>query len=116
MENQDKKYEIVINSAINIAKLYSIVSIFITFLIILINYMYNIGKIWNICFLFPLYSLYLASIIQLIICFWKAGKVNSNIEKINSRKSNVIFSSSITFIVFIAVFIVYSILSVIMYS
>jgi hypothetical protein len=114
MENKDKQYEVIINNAVNILKAFSLVSLICIVTIVIINNYYNIPKVWNISFLIPIFSVYFASVIELIICFWKTGKAK-NIEKLCNRKSNLIFSSCITYIVFLGIFFMYSLLSIILF-
>lgn len=114
MDNKDKKYEVIINSSINILKVFSIIAIIVLVLVCLINKFYNIPKVWNISFLIPTFLLYLASVIELIICFWRVGII-SNIDSTCKRKSGLIFASCITYIVFLGAFIMYSLISIILF-
>ena len=102
---EEKNYEIVTKSAISILQAFSVVGI-----IILLNRLYILPKTWNISFIIPIVITFFASITQLIICFWKAGKTN-----IHTKKYNLIFSSCITFLVLIGEFIMYSMLSIILF-
>ena len=102
---EERNYEIVTKSAISILQAFSVVGI-----IILLNRLYILPKTWNISFIIPIVITFFASITQLIICFWKAGKTN-----IHTKKYNLIFSSCITFLVLIGEFIMYSMLSIILF-
>lgn len=111
MEN---KYNLVINAAIKILNSFIMFFGICFAIIVYLNTRINISKVWNICFLIPMIVLALASIIQLVICFWRTGKVNGSEERVASRKSGLIFSSSITFLVFISNFIAYIVFSIIL--
>ena len=107
---EERNYEIVTKSAISILQAFSVVGIIILVLIILLNRLYILPKTWNISFIIPIVITFFASITQLIICFWKVGKTN-----IHTKKYNLIFSSCITFLVLIGEFIMYSMLSIILF-
>lgn len=115
MESNDKRYELIINSSINMLKVFTIITMLVLVIIGMINSFYDISKIWNISFLIPMFLIYFASVIELVICFWRVGIVK-NIENSCKRKSRLIFSSCITYIVFLGTFIMYSILSIILFS
>lgn len=114
MNDKDKIYELIINSAINILKVFTIVTMIVLLIIGIINNFYNIPKVWNISFLIPLFSIYFASVIEFIICFWRVG-ITKNIENTCRKKSGLIFASCITYIVFLGTFFVYSLLSIILF-
>ena len=116
MENKDKQYELTINSAINILKVYTFIMLVATLMFLVLNYSIKLNRIWNMCFLIPIYCTYIASALQLILCFWRVGKVNEyNIDNVSNRKSNLIFSASITYLVFIFSCIMYILLSLILF-
>ncbi len=110
MEN---KYKLVINSAIKILNSFIMFFGLCFAIVVYLNVKINISKIWNICFLIPMLVLALASVIQLVICFWRVGKINGSEERVAKRKSCLIFSSCITFFVFLSNFISYIIFSII---
>lgn len=114
MEENMKKYEIIINSSVNMLVGFSLIGIIVLGIIFAINCGYEIPKAWNISFLIPVLLLFFSTMIQVIICFWKVGNVD-NVEKICKRKSRLIFSSCITFIVFISSVIMYSLMSIILF-
>ena len=115
MQDNDKRYELTIKSSINVLKVYTIISMFLTFGVLALNIFLKLNKIWNICFLIPMYLIYTASIIQLVIVFWRAGRNIENIEKVCNRNSHLIFSASITFLCFIFSFLMYTLLSMILF-
>lgn len=116
MNEHEKRYELIINNSVNILKVFTIIAIFISFILVYFNSIYQINKIWNISFLIPMYITFFSSIIQLMICFWKCG-VNDyeQIEKFNRRKSGLIFSSTITYFVFLGMFFMYILMSIILF-
>lgn len=117
MEDNDIKYEVIINNSVNILKAFSSIGFLILMIICIINYFYHIPKVWNLSFLIPLLIVFFSSLILLIICFWKVGKVNKNdsMEYICNKKTNLIFSSCIIYIIFLAIFFLYSLLSIILF-
>ena len=116
MENNDKKYEVILNNSVNILKVFSIIGIILLVLVCLINQYYNISRVWNISFLIPIFVIFFSSIIELIICFWNIGNVKpENIEVVCKRKSRLIFSSCITYLVFLGSSFMYILLSIILY-
>jgi len=117
MKDEEEKYELVIESSINILKVYCTITFIVFGFILLINNVYELSYIWNICYLIPLFLIVFASFIQLILCFWRVGKVDCNtIEKANSKKSNLIFSASITYFAFLGASFLYILLSIILFS
>ena len=100
---------------INVLKVYTIISMFLTFGVLVLNIFLKLNKIWNICFLMPMYLIYIASIVQLVIVFWRAGRNIENIEKVCNRNSHLIFSASITFMCFVFSFLMYTLLSMILF-
>ncbi len=115
MQDNDKRYELTIKSSINVLKVYTIISMFLTFGVLVLNIFLKLNKVWNICFLIPMYLIYIASIIQLVIVFWRAGRNIENIEKVCNRNSHLIFSASITFMCFVFSFLMYTLLSMILF-
>ena len=115
MQDNDKRYELTIESSINVLKVYTIISMFLTFGVLVLNIFLKLNKIWNICFLMPMYLIYIASIVQLVIVFWRAGRNIENIEKVCNRNSHLIFSASITFMCFVFSFLMYTLLSMILF-
>lgn len=115
MQDNDKRYELTIKSSINVLKVYTIISMFLTFGVLVLNIFLKLNKIWNICFLMPMYLIYIASIVQLVIVFWRAGRNIENIEKVCNRNSHLIFSASITFMCFVFSFLMYTLLSMILF-
>ncbi len=113
MEN---RYELVIKSAIKILNVFVLVFALCLAIIIYINRSIELPKIWNLCFLIPMMIVAFSCIIELVICFWKVVKIGSCQDKIANRKSGLIFSSCITFLVFISNFIAYIIFSLIFFS
>ena len=92
------------------------IAIFISLILFYFNTIYDISKTWNISFLIPMYVVFFASIIQLIICFWKMGVEDADdIEKFSRRKSCLIFSSCITYFVFLGIFFMYILMSMILF-
>ena len=59
MQDNDKRYELTIESSINILKVYTIISMFLTFGVLALNIFLKLNKIWNICFLIPMYLIYI---------------------------------------------------------
>lgn len=116
MKDQEENYELIIESSIGILKNYSIITFIIFGFIILINYICNLNFVWNICFLIPLGIILFSSFIQLMLCSWRIGKVEDNLERFNSKKSNLIFSASITYFVFMGISFLYILLSIILFS
>lgn len=117
MKDEEEKYELVIESSINILKVYCIITFIVFGFILLINKVYELSYVWNICYLIPLFLILFASFIQLILCFWRVGKVDcNNIEKVNNKKSNLIFSASITYLAFLGTSFLYILLSIILFS
>lgn len=112
--NEENKYNLIIDTSVKAMQAMCIVAILVSMIIICINKFYDINKIWNICFLIPMYSIYFSSVIQNIICFWKITNKDENIKSI--KKSRLLFSSCITFIVFLAVFFMYILLSLILFN
>ena len=115
MQDNDKRYELTIESSINVLKVYTIISMFLTFGVLVLNIFLKLNKVWNICFLMPMYLIYIASIVQLVIVFWRAGRNIENIEKVCNRNSRLIFSASITFMCFVFSFLMYTLLSMILF-
>ncbi len=107
MEN---KYDLVINASINILKAFVMIGILCFAIIVFMNITFEINRVWNLCFLSSMGAIFFASVIQLIVCFWRI--VNKNCR----TKSAIVFSSSITFLVFIAVFILYTLFTIIFFS
>lgn len=117
MNDQEDRYELIMESSINILKSYSIITFIVWGFILLINKVYDLSYIWNICFLIPLCLVLFASFVQLMLCFWRVGRVEcDNIEKINSKKSNLIFSATITYFTFLGASLLYILLSIILFS
>ncbi len=112
MEN---KYDLVINASINILKVFVMIGILCFAIIVFMNTTFEINKVWNLCFLSSMGIVFFASVIQLIICFFRIVN-NKSIDKNSKNKSAMIFSSSITFLVFIAVFILYILFTIIFFS
>ena len=116
MENEDKKYEIIMNNSVNILKVFSMIGVIVLFTICIINDLYDLPKIWNLGVLITIAVVFFSSIIQLMICFWRIGNVHKeNIDSVCIKKSYLIFSSSITYIVFLSSFFMYSLLSIILF-
>ena len=112
--NEEKKYDLIISTSLKAIQAMCIIAIFVSMIIVYINKVYNINKIWNICFLIPMYSIYFSSVIQNIICFWKIN--NKDITTKFTRKSRLLFSSCITFIVFLSIFFIYALMSLIFFD
>ncbi len=115
MENKDKRYEVIMNNSVNILKTFSIIGIIVMFIVLIINNVYSIPNVWNISFIIPIFVVFFASVIELIICFWRVGSKKENIEDICNIKSNLIFTASITYIVFLSIFFMYLLLSIILF-
>lgn len=112
-----KKYEIITNTALKMITAFSIITTIVIFGILKVNESYELSRVWNISFLIPTFLIYFASIIQLIVCIWNTGKCKiANIMKSNSRKSALIFSSSITFMSFLFAFFMYILMTIILFS
>lgn len=107
--NEEEKYKLVISTSVKALQSMCIIAIFTLIIIIYINKLYNMNKVWNISFLISTYSIYFASVIQNIICFWK---ISSN----TSGKSNLFFSSCVTFLVFLFTFFMYILMSLILFN
>ena len=117
MKEQDEKYELIIESAIGILKTFCMITFIVLGFILLINRVYDLSYIWNICFLIPITLILFSSFIQLVLCFWRVGKVEeNNIESVNNKKSNLIFSSCITYFTFIGASFLYIIMSIILFG
>ena len=112
--NDEKRYELVISTSTKAMYSMCIVAILISVIILCINKIYNLNKIWNICFLVPMYSIYFASVIQNILCFWNVN--SKNIAKVCTRKARLFFSTCITYLVFLVVFFMYILLSLILFN
>ena len=112
--NDEKRYELVISPSTKAMYSMCIVAILISVIILCINKIYNLNKIWNICFLVPMYSIYFASVIQNILCFWNVN--SKNIAKVCTRKARLFFSTCITYLVFLVVFFMYILLSLILFN
>ncbi len=107
--NEQSRYELFINTSSKAMQSMCIVAIFISAIVIYINKLYDINRIWNICFLLPMYFVYFSCVIQNILCFWKIS--NKNIIK-----SSLFFSTCITFLVFIGIFFIYIVMSIILFN
>ncbi len=112
MENN---YGLVINASINILKVFVMIGILCFAIIIFMNKTFEIDRVWNLCFLSSMGAIFFSSVIQLIVCFWRIVN-NKSIDKNCKTKSAIVFSSSITFLVFIAVFILYILFTIIFFS
>lgn len=117
MKDEEEKYELIIESSIGILKTYSIITFIVLGFILFINQVHDLSYVWNICFLIPLCLVLFASFIQLMLCFWRVGKVEeSNMEKSNSKKSNLVFSATITYFTFLGASFLYILLSIILFG
>lgn len=117
MKDHEENYELIIESSIGILRNFCIMTFIIFTFIIGINMIYDLSLIWNISFLAPLAVILLASFIQLMLCFWRVGKYDvDKLEKINSSKSSLIFSSTITYFVFMGGTFLYILMSIILFS
>ncbi len=112
--NDEKRYELIINTSVKAMQGMYIGAILILAIIICINKYYNLNKIWNVCFLVPMYCIYFASAIQNILCFWNIN--SKNITKTCIRKSRLFFSTCITYLVFLTIFFMYILLSLILFN
>lgn len=112
--NDEKRYELIINTSVKAMQGMCIGAILILAIIICINKIYNLNKIWNVCFLVPMYSIYFASVIQNILCFLNIN--SKNITKTCIRKSRLFFSTCITYLVFLTIFFMYILLSLILFN
>lgn len=115
MNSEDRKYELIIKSAISILISFVLVAILLLAILVIFNTKVSLNKVWNICFLVPAFVTLFASLIQIIICFWNVGKVN-DIESTNHRKTGVIFSACITYMVFLGICFSYFLMSLILFS
>lgn len=113
MEKDIKKYEVVLNSSINIMRNFILLGIAIFSFIIYFNNIYTIGRVWNICFLFPISLIFISSIILVSICTLKIRSFDE--EKVNLN-ANLIMSSYIAFYAFLLSVLIYFILSIIFFN
>ena len=113
MEKDIKKYEVVLNSSINIMRNFILLGIAIFSFIIYFNNIYTINRVWNICFLFPISLIFISSIILVSICTLKIRSFDE--EKVNLN-ANLIMSSYIAFYTFLLSVLIYFILSIIFFN
>ena len=113
MEKDIKKYEVVLNSSINIMRNFILLGIAIFSFIIYFNNIYTIGRVWNICFLFPISLIFISSTGLISLCSFK---INSFDEKKAKLISNLLMSSYITFYTFLLSVLLYFILTIIFYN
>ena len=117
MENEIKKYEIISNTSSNLIIGKTIVIALIFAIVLYMNSIINLNKIWNFCFLFPVFISYMSCIALHIISVFKIGDIdNYNIESKNKHKSNIMLASNIVFLASMFVLFMYFLLSIIIFS
>ena len=117
MENEIKKYEIISNTSSNLIIGKTIVIALIFAIVLYMNSIINLNKIWNFCFLFPVLVTYMSSITLHIVSVFKIGAIDSySIESKNRHKSNIILASNIVFLATMFLLFIYFLLSIIIFA
>ena len=117
MENEIKKYEIISNTSSSLIIGKTIVLFLLFSIVLYVNSIVQLNKIWNFCFLFPVLITYMSSITLHIISVFKVGAIdNYNIENKNNHKSNIILASNIVFLATMFLLFIYFLLSIIIFA
>lgn len=118
MNEEIKRYEMISRVASNMLISQTLIMILICGIMIFINKVINLSKIWNICFLIPVFIIYFSSIILDILVNFRVGRYTNEVEiKKNSFKmSNLILASNIVFFTLIFSSFMYVLMSIILFS